>query len=69
MLAANDLTTVAAQMAQSTDLTAALTDGVDLNQNGQVDPFEGECGLDQIATFGVLVANMDITAGPPPAAE
>ena len=50
---------------QVTSLTDAILNGRDANNNGQVEPFEGECGLTQIETFGVLSAVLDIVAGPP----
>jgi tRNA A-37 threonylcarbamoyl transferase component Bud32 len=59
---ADDVDAVASQRSQSTELAAALIEGVDLNQNRQVDPFEGECGLEQIMTYSVAVGNMDIVA-------
>jgi len=43
----------------------ALLNGVDLNSNGQIEPFEGECGLQQVADYGVLVGSMAIFQGPP----
>ena len=63
MLAADDLEAMRPQMVQSTELAQALIAGTDLNGNQQVDPFEGECGLEQIITYGVYVGNMDINAG------
>jgi serine/threonine protein kinase len=63
LLAAASVEAVAAEMTESTELASNLINGLDLNRNNQIDPFEGECGLKQIATFGVLVANMDIEEG------
>jgi serine/threonine protein kinase len=63
IVAAPDLTSVNDQKRQSTELAKAIIDGVDLNQNGQVEPFEGECGLKQISTYGILTASMDIVEG------
>ena len=51
------------------DLAAAIINGVDLNKNGQVEPFEGECGLEQIDDFGISVANMIIVPGALPQGE
>ncbi|NOG50612.1 MAG: hypothetical protein HND48_15185 [Chloroflexi bacterium] len=34
--------------------------GVDQNQNGVVEPFEGECGLEQIGTYGLIIASLDL---------
>lgn len=63
MLTADDLTAVHDQLVQATDYAAAMINGVDLNQNGQIEPFEGECGLKQIDRFGISVGNMVILAG------
>ena len=60
---ASDLDSIRDQLAQSTELTDAITNGIDLNQNGQVEPFEGECGLQQIKDFGISVGNITISAG------
>jgi hypothetical protein len=64
-LTAPDLESVAAQRAESTAFAAALMDGTDLNRNGTVDPFEGECGLSQIPVYGIAVANMTLRGGGP----
>jgi hypothetical protein len=61
---ADSLESVQAQLGQAGELAAALVEGVDLNGNGQVEPFEGECGLEQISLYGMSVGNMDIVAGP-----
>lgn len=63
LLAAEALEAVEEQKVRSTELASALVAGVDLNQNGIVEPFEGECGLEQIRTFGVLAANMNLFEG------
>jgi hypothetical protein len=41
-----------------------ILDGTDLNGNGQVEPFEGECGLQQISTYSVLLGSINIVQGP-----
>jgi serine/threonine-protein kinase len=69
LLASEDLNAVQPQLVELTRLAAAIVDGTDLNQNGQVEPFEGECGLSQITTFGVSVGNVDILAGSLPEGE
>jgi len=65
LLDAQDVEAVASQRARSTQLASTLTNGFDLNGNGQVEPFEGECGLLQVADFGVLVGSMFVVQGPP----
>lgn len=62
-LAAEDLDSVDQQKIESTELTHAIVSGIDLNGNGVVEPFEGECGLEQIRTFGVLAASMNLFEG------
>jgi len=59
----SDVANVAAQAEESTQVAGELIEGFDLNEDGSVAPFEGECGLDQIATFGILVASMELTEG------
>jgi serine/threonine protein kinase len=63
LLPAADLDSVENQLADSTVLADKLVNGTDLNQNGQVEPFEGECGLQQIDTFGISVGNLTLFAG------
>jgi hypothetical protein len=58
MLAADDLASVSAQIAESTQVSDAIVNGVDANLNGNVDPVEGECGLAQIETYGLVIASM-----------
>ncbi len=48
---------------ESQVLAERLTSGVDLNENGIIQAFEEECGLDQVETFGILVASMDVFEG------
>jgi hypothetical protein len=50
-------------LVEANELAGALLNGVDLNENRQVEPFEGECGLQQIATYGISVGNIEIVAG------
>jgi hypothetical protein len=63
LLTAPDLESVAGQRAQSTEFANFLIEGNDLNGSGAVDPFEGECGLEQLSTFGITVANMTLREG------
>ena len=68
-LTVSDPTTIQAELAQSTQYADAILNGVDLNQNGRVDPFEGECGLQQLTAFGISIGNVDIFAGSLPQGE
>lgn len=64
MLNADDLGAVHPQLVEATQYADAIINGVDLNQNGQVEPFEGECGLRQIESFGISVGNITVVSGP-----
>ncbi|NDJ60414.1 MAG: protein kinase [Chloroflexi bacterium] len=66
VLAAANMDGLQPVMVAATDAAEALVEGEDLNQNGQIEAFEGECGLRQIATFGVSVGNINLVAGPLP---
>jgi hypothetical protein len=50
-------------LVEASEWADAIVNGVDLNQNGQVEPFEGECGLQQISDYGITVGNITIFAG------
>ncbi len=63
IIAASDITQVADQAARAVELAATIINGTDANGSGQVEPFEGECGLEQIRTFGALVASLNLTEG------
>jgi hypothetical protein len=63
VLAASDVTEVADEAARAVELAETIIGGVDLNGSGQVEPFEGECGLEQIRTFGALVSTLNLTEG------
>ena len=54
---------VADQAQEAADIAALLMSGVDANENGAVEAFEGECGLDQIPTFGIQAANIPLQEG------
>jgi tRNA A-37 threonylcarbamoyl transferase component Bud32 len=61
-VAAEDIESITDQLSESERLAQELRTGLDLNQNGQIDPFEGECGLDQMESYGILIGNMEIYA-------
>lgn len=63
LLEAEDIESVAAQAAESTELTNAMINGVDANENGNVEPFEGECGLQQMQDFGIEMAAISLQEG------
>jgi serine/threonine-protein kinase len=62
LLLAESLEAVADLRTESTVLTAQLSTGVDQNENGVVEPFEGECGLQQFSEYGTLLATIDLFA-------
>lgn len=49
---------------ESDAILAGLIDGTDQNGNGRIEPFVGECGLGQIASFALLISNMELTSTP-----
>ncbi len=63
LLAADTLAGVAEEAAESERIANEIVTGVDSNEDGTIDPFEGECGLDQIARFGLFVAGMQLDEG------
>jgi serine/threonine protein kinase len=60
---AEDLDSIQDELAESELIAEQIQTGFDLNQNGQIDPFEGECGLDQMATYGIVIGSMEIFEG------
>jgi serine/threonine protein kinase len=62
LVEADSMEAVEAERAESIAVADKLINGTDLNQNGIIDPFEGECGLQQIATYGIVIGSMDIVA-------
>lgn len=63
-LSAADVESVDADRVRSTEVAAALMNGLDLNGNGSVELFEGECGLQQIGESGILAGNLTLREGP-----
>jgi serine/threonine-protein kinase len=66
LLESDSIEAVAEQAAQAQETAGMIIRGLDLNENGQVEPFEGECGLQQISTYSVLIGSIDIVEGPLP---
>jgi tRNA A-37 threonylcarbamoyl transferase component Bud32 len=60
---ADDFDEVLDDAAESSEVAEQIRTGYDLNQNGIIEPFEGECGLDQIEEYGVLFGSKDLVAG------
>lgn len=63
LLNAETVESVADDAAEASEMAARLTTGYDLNQNGTIEPFEGECGLDQIADYGIEFGNLVLREG------
>lgn len=64
LLASDSIEAVGSQAAEAQQIASTLITGVDLNNNGQVEPFEGECGLQQISTYSLLLNSINIYEGP-----
>lgn len=60
MLLAEDFDASEADARESTVYADRLRNGFDGNENGTVEPFEGECGLNQIEIFGLVMASFDL---------
>lgn len=63
MIAGENMDAIADQTVRATELSRQLQHGFDLNENGIIEPFEGECGLNQIPDFALQIAHMDIVEG------
>jgi serine/threonine-protein kinase len=63
MIQGDSLEAVAKETQRSTMLAASVLDGFDLNENTIVEPFEGECGLNQIPQYGLQFGQMGIVEG------
>ncbi|MEO8611247.1 MAG: serine/threonine-protein kinase [Chloroflexota bacterium] len=59
-LTADDLTAVAQKAVESTQIASQLINGLDANGNGQIEAYEGECGLLQVTTYGLLTSTMNL---------
>ncbi len=66
MLLAETFEASEADAQASTLIAGRLNPGFDENENGSVDPYEGECGLDQVKTYGLVVASFDLFEGSTP---
>jgi serine/threonine protein kinase len=64
ILESTDFDEVLDEAEESTAISEQMQTGYDLNQNDIIEPFEGECGLNQIEDYGILFGGMDILAGP-----
>lgn len=51
------------EITASTTLTAQLTTGVDANEADGIEPFEGECGLNQIPEYILQLSSMELVEG------
>ncbi|MGQ9888591.1 MAG: serine/threonine-protein kinase [Aggregatilineales bacterium] len=60
LLAATSTDAAAPQAAEALRVADQLINGFDLNRNGQIEAFEGECGLRQIPVFSVIVGSVDV---------
>lgn len=60
VLAGEEMSAIEDDLAESVQQADILIEGTDFDGNGRVDPFEGECSLRQIETFGVLAAVIEL---------
>jgi serine/threonine protein kinase len=63
IIAVDDFEAVGPMLEEASLLAEQITSGVDQNGNGQVEPFEGECGLQDISRFGLLVGSLNVYEG------
>lgn len=63
LFTAETLEAVQEELITSEALAKQLTTGIDANESGTIDPFEGECGLDQIPEFALQFSSMDLVEG------
>ncbi len=63
MLEAESIEAVAQERVEATLLALAIMDGDDLNGNGNIEAFEGECGLRQIPEYAIAAGWMMIVEG------
>lgn len=47
----------------STRLMEQMLNGFDMNDNGTIEPFEGECGINQMEDYGILFGNTSLIGG------
>ncbi|MEZ4671049.1 MAG: serine/threonine-protein kinase [Anaerolineae bacterium] len=63
MLQANDTASMVDAGKQSALLAINMVKGADANGNGQIEPYEDECGLTQVETFGLLISTIALGEG------
>ena len=63
LLASDDVQAVKPQATLSSQVADELQNGLDLNENGDIEGFEGECGLAQIQIYALLLGTLDIVEG------
>jgi hypothetical protein len=63
LLNAADLPSIEEQKTASTVLADRMVNGYDQDGNGQIEALEGECGLRQIETFGILMSSIELQEG------
>lgn len=63
LLASDNVEAVTQQARDSLRIAREINVGVDLNENGDIEAFEGECGLNQIEIYALLVGTLDVIEG------
>jgi serine/threonine-protein kinase len=69
LLQASDIPSIEEQKTASTVLADRMINGYDQDGDGQVEALEGECGLRQIETYGILMSSIELQEGALPSAE
>lgn len=69
VITADDVDSISIEISEVVDTLDVLLNGVDMNENGRVEGFSGECGLEQIASFTLLVSAMELQEGALPEEE
>ncbi len=59
-LADDDTDRIQGEINKATDLVHHMLEGVDFNQDGQIENFPGECGLQQIPNLAISMATMTL---------
>ncbi|MEO8607427.1 MAG: serine/threonine-protein kinase [Chloroflexota bacterium] len=62
LLDTDDINKITSQKNESTGLATDMMEGIDANQNGEIEFIDGECGLQQITDYALHMASMNLVA-------
>jgi serine/threonine protein kinase len=65
LLDTDDINKITSQKNESTGLAKDMMNGVDVNQNGEIEFIDGECGLQQITDYALQMASMNLVVETP----